>query len=290
MPLNIKPYINLFDKSFKATHTRTYVMSVVIDMKGMVLCIFNPEKNKQLALAAYRFDELESIDQIPGFFDNILNDKAWFAFPFMDVNILVRNKYSTLVPMPLFTAEKKNLYLGFNHTFQENSRIVFDTLKNTEAVHVYYLPNPLVEKVKDLWPNARLFHASSTLIESLGIGFKNKMDDQMLFLEVHPDTFNLVYFKNHKLHFYNQFSYRTKEDFAYFLLAATEQLSLNPEEVKLMLLGDIDKGTPIYNLLYQYIRHISFIGRNDAIGYSYVLDDIRPHHFYSLFNIQQCGL
>ncbi len=290
MPYTIKPYINFFDKSFKTTQTRSYVMSAVFDMSRIVISIFNPEKNKHLALLAYETDGLDEFQKIPGFFDKILNTIDWFTFPFHEVNILFQNKLNTLVPAPLFDVENKNFYLGFNHAFQENSRIVFDPLKTNEAVNVYYIPNPFVEKVKDLWPNAKISHFSSALIESLAIGFKNKIDNNRLFVHVEAKTFSAVYFKDNKLHFYNQFSYRTQEDFIYFLLAAIEQLSLNPEDVKLCLLGLIDKSAAVYGLLYRYIRHISFIERGDAFEYSYALDDLLHHQYYTLFNIQQCEL
>ena len=63
--------------------------------------------------------------------------------------MLYQNSYSTLIPQPLFDENHKNLYLGFNQPFKENSRIVFDELKNNEAVNIYYLPNLVIEKAKD---------------------------------------------------------------------------------------------------------------------------------------------
>ncbi len=290
MPYTIKPYINLFDKSFKASQTRSYKMSVSFDMTRLTLSLYHPEKNKHLALLSYHADDVDTLEKIPGFFDKILNSLEWFGFPFQEVNVLYKSRLNTLIPAALFDPEHKNLYLGFNQPFQENNRIVYDKLSTTEAINVYYIPNPFVEKVKDLWPNARISHYASGYIESLTIGFKNKMDNRSLYLNADNSSFNLVYFKDNKLHYHNQFSYRTKEDFVYFLLAAMEQLSLNPEEVRLVLMGDIDKSSNTYELLYRYVRHMSFLERNEAFGYSYALDDLLHHHYYTLFNIQQCEL
>ncbi len=290
MPLSIKPYISHLDKSFKESHTRSYIMAMQLNMHGLAFFIFNPEKNKFLGLEAYRFDETKRAEDFPGIFDLILNRQGWFAYPYLEFYFLNQNNFSTLIPAPLFDKKNKNLYLGFNQPFQENHRIVFDQLKNTETANVYYLANPIAEKVKEFWPNAHIIHYSSALIESLSVNFKNKTDNNSLFIDLHQDNFDLVYFKENRLFYYNNFHFHTKEDFIYFLLSAIEQLMLNPEDVHLILMGEIDKSTPEYQMIYQYIRHSEFIEKNKNFHYSYVLDDVMHHKYYTLYNVLQCEL
>ncbi len=290
MPYSIKPHISYLDKSFKASQTRSYIMAMQINMHGLAFSIYNPDRNKFVGLQHYLFDEKKEPADIPLLFDLILNDYPWFAFPYMDFYCLIQNSFNTLVPLPLFNSQHKNLYLGFNHPFQENHRIIFDELKNTGSANVYYLPNPLAEKVKEFWPNVHIVHYSSALIESLTVNFKNKFDEKSLFLDVHNDSFDLVYFKENRLFYTNNFIFHTKEDFTYFLLSAMEQLSLNPEEVRLLIMGNIDKDNDNYQLICQYIRHVEFIRENKNFFYSYLLDDIRRHKYYTLFNVLQCEL
>lgn len=124
----------------------------------------------------------------------------------------------------------------------------------------------------------------------MAINFKNLSDDNQVFVNVLEDRFELVYFKKNKLHFYNSYKYKTKEDFIYFVLAAFEQLSINPEEAKLVLLGIINKDGQLYDIIFQYIRHIQFIKQNDNFNYSHVLNEVMPHYYYVLFNVLQCEL
>jgi len=290
MPLSIKPHISYLDKSFKESHTRSYIMAMQINMHGLAFSIYNPDKNKFIGLQQYHFDEKKTPGDFPMVFDLILNNHPWFAYPYMEFYCLIQNSFSTLIPLPLFNKEHKNLYLGFNHPFQENHRIVFDELKNTGSANVYYLPNPLAEKVKEFWPNAHIAHYSTALIESLTVNFKNRFNEKELFLDVHEESFDLVYFKENRLFYVNNFLYHTKEDFTYFLLSAMEQLALNPEEVHLLLMGNIDKNDENYQLIYQYIRQIDFIKENKNFHYSYLLDDVRRHKYYTLFNVLQCEL
>ncbi len=218
MALQLTPHISYFDKSFKESQTRNYTLSIKLWLNGLVFTIYNPEKNKFVGIEQYEFPEVETIEQLPSYLGKILNHRPSFAFPYGQVFLLYQNKFSTLVPEPLFSEDKKNLYLGFNQTFQENSRIVFDELKNNQSVNVYYLPNPVIEKVKDFWPNANILHHSTVLIESLSINFKNKADTKTLFVNLCDTSFDLIYFKENKLHYYNSFDFKTKEDFIYFCL------------------------------------------------------------------------
>ncbi len=288
MTLQLTPHISYFDKSFKESQTRNYTLSIQIGIKGLVFTVYNPDKNKFIGVEQYHFSDSENVKQLPLFLGKIFNNRPSFAFPYKSVFLMYENKYSTLIPEPLFSEEKKNLYLGFNQPFQENSRIVFDVLKNNQAVNIYYIPNQVVEKVKNFWANVKILHFSTALIESLSANFKNKADAKTLFVNLRSSCFDLVYFKENKLHFYNTFDFNTKEDFIYFLIISIDQLMLNPENVKLILLGNISKTDETYTMIQQYINNYSFISRNDNYGYSYVLDELKYHRYYTLFNALQC--
>ena len=248
MPLSIKPYISYLDKSFKESHTRSYIMAMQINMHGLTFSIYNPDKNKFIGLQHYLFDEKKTPTDFPLLFDLVLNEYPWFAYPFMDFYCLIQNSFSTLIPLPLFNKQHKNLYLGFNHPFQEDHRIVYDELKNTGSANVYYLANPLAEKVKEFWPNARIVHYSSALIESLTVNFKNKFDENSLFLDVHEESFDLVYFRKIRLFYPNTFLFLSKEIFLISCFSPKKQFTLNLKEVGWKSWGKFKKNYEINNL------------------------------------------
>jgi len=63
---------------------------------------------------------------------------------------------------------------------------------------------------------------------------------------------------------------------------------LNPEDVNLIIIGNINKTDSTYTMINQYIKNYSFIPRNDNYGYSYILDELKHHSYYTLFNAMQC--
>ncbi len=288
MALQVNPYISYFDKSFKESQTRNYVLVVHLWNKGLQFAVYNKEKNKYIGLEAFNFKDIDNVGLLPSFLGKILNHRQSFAFPYESVYFLYENRFSTLIPQPLYNEENKNLYLGFNQPFQENSRIISDVLKNNEAVNVYYIPNMVVEKVKDFWPNVRILHFSTALIETLSINFRNKSDRNTLFVNLRPDCFDIVHFKDNKLSYHNTFEFITKEDFIYFLLITIDQLGLNPEDASVILSGNIDKTDDRYKMVNQYIKNYSFINRNDNFLYSYALYEAIFHMYFTLFNALQC--
>jgi len=276
------------DKSFNEHNTRNYVMSALLDRHGFTACVYVPDRNKVIGLLSHSFEHIENEGEISEHLLKLLDDYPWLSFPFLRISFIYRCNSSTLVPLPLFQESNAPLYLEFNHPYSPNNRIVFDKIKHSDAVNVYSIPKILVEKVKTSWPNVLLKHAASCLIENLHVLVKNQNVDNSLFLDVARNSFDLVYFKDNKLHFYNQFAFNTREDFIYFLLTTIEQLQLNPETVELQLSGNIDKNDALFEIVYRYIRQLSFIGRNDNISYSYVLDEMKAHQHFILLSSLQC--
>jgi hypothetical protein len=290
MSLRIKPYLSLWDKSFEESNTRTYYLTMQLSLHGLYFVVFDPEKNKYLGMDIYHFNAIEEESAISDVLDLIIEQNRWLASPFKKVKLFYNNAYSTLVPEPLYSESEKELFLNFNQSVVENNQVETDMLNNAGSVNVYYLPEPVADKLHQVWTNISITHLSSQMIECLLLNYKNKLDKQTLFVQVNSGSFNMVSIDNNKLHYHNIFSYNTKEDFIYFLLATIEQLGYNPETTELVLMGNIDKSDDLYQIIYQYIGNCHFVKPNKGIFKSYVLDEIRSHQYYLLFNALQCEL
>ena len=288
MPSRIKPHISFYDKSFVESKTSDYYLFIQLGKYHLEFTVFNPEIKKFIVLDSFAFSDISSDEQLADVFDFVFESKQWLKGNFQKVLFLMDHQYSTLIPPALFIEEKASAYLQYNHPINEADLIRFNMLKNANVVDVFSIPGILYSIVKNFWPNLKFLHCSSVIIECLSINFKNKIDNNSLFLNIRDEGFDLVYFKNKKLHFYNLFKYNSKEDFMYFLLSALEELQLNPEEVALNISGNIDKSHIIYEMIYRYIRKVKFIERNDNYRYSYLLDGLMGHKQYTLFNALQC--
>ncbi len=288
MPSRLKVHKSLFDKTFAAGNTSGYYLILQTGQQSISYSVFNPVSQKYIAFESFFISGTDPNNTEAEFLKALMEEKVWLKQSFSKVFLLIDNSYSTLIPPPLFDENKTMTYLRFNHPANESYHALFNRLKTSNTVTVFGAPQTLTEFTQNVWPNIRFFHCASVIIESLLINFKNKADSQTLFLNVRDEGYDLVYFKDNKLQFHNFFRYNTKEDFIYFLLTTIEELHLNPEQVKLMLSGNIDKSHILYEMIYRYIRTIFFIERTDVFGYSYLFDELMSHKYYTLFNVQQC--
>lgn len=288
MPVIVNPQSSYFDKSFNQNLTSSLVLTIQLDLYGLSLCIYDPEKNKFTGFESFRFVGLKDEDQISKELDSLVKKRDWLRNKFQKVNVIFSNPVTTLIPKALYETKEKDLYLNFNQNVPDNYSVDFNEIKNAEAVNLFGWPTTLKEKLKTLWPGCSIYHTSTIFIDSLLINYKNKTDNNSLFIQVQHEYYTVVYLKDGKLYFHNTFKFKTKEDFIYFLLATIEQLKLNPEDVNVILSGDIDKNSIYYEMVFQYIRNSKFIERNETFNYSYLLDKIAHHKYYVLFNMLQC--
>ncbi|MDQ3046168.1 MAG: DUF3822 family protein, partial [Bacteroidota bacterium] len=124
---------------------------------------------------------------------------------------------------------------------------------------------------------------STPLIESLLRQNKNQQAKKLI-IHVQPSHFEILVIEGKKLLFYNTFNHHTSEDLLYYLLFVCEQLQINPEKISLTVLGELEKNTGLYLLLQKYIRNISLGERSDTADFSYQLQTLPKHSYFTLFN------
>ena len=76
----------------------------------------------------------------------------------------------------------------------------------------------------------------------------------------------------------------------YYLLYVIEQLEIDREQVPLQLMGKIEKDSPLFEMVFKYVRMVSIAELDQSIKNSQVLSQIKMTHFYNLFNQYLCEL
>lgn len=296
MSSNIIKLYSYIDKAlFKAGSHQSYlkynhVLSIQISLDGFSFSILDQEKNKYLALEKYSIQEIDNYVLLCESLSKVIDSIDIIKRRFNKVIVLFEGRKSALVPAPLFNQESLDKYLKFIHKIDSDEIILFDNLPNLQAYNVFAVPTYVQELIKKKFINYSIYHFSSTLIENLLIKHKNQEMPKSIFLNVRESSFDIIILEDSKLAFFNSFDFRTKEDFIYFIVFVLEQQKLNPENVDLTLMGEIDKSSKLYEILYKYVRNIYLMERNDFYSYSYVLDDIPSNHYYNLLNASSCEL
>ena len=285
------------DKLLSKFATENYKLSIQLSSNGFSFSVLEVNRNKLLSLESYQLSKPESIatsvtheSVVLLAIEELFLQFNWIGKKFAAINFIVENEKSTLIPMPLFDPAELNTYLKFSHNVREDEDIISNSMPNLEAFNVFSILKNLREKISSMFPDAIISNLSNTLIEGILINHKNQNIKNKVFVNVRNSIFDVVLIDGKRLIFHNSFKYKTKEYFIYFLIFVFEQLRINPEEVELILLGNIQKNSSLYEIAYNYIREISFGKRSELFKYSYVFDEIPEHFFYNLLNSNLCGL
>lgn len=199
----------------------------------------------------------------------------------------ISHRINTLTPKILYDKNNGKNLLAFNQELLQNEQEYSDWIPSIQAFNSYTIPVEFIRCFDKHFKDISWKHDSSILIESLLRQFKLH-EKQKIYLSIQNTYFEMVVLKGKKLVFFNNFSYKTAEDFIYYLLFACEQLNLNPEQIPLVITGEILEESEVFKIIYKYMRHVKFSVRNSSYKYSFVFDQIKEHFHYKLLNQHLC--
>ena len=290
------PVFSRFDDSFTIHSSRNYCLSILVSRHGFSFCISRPEDHVVLGLEAYNFpisdthlsagnDIKEWGQQLTALLENLESLKK----PFQKVCIALAYSKSTLVPKALFEEADKATWLRFNHPVADDELCRNDELIPAAAVMQYAVPVVVLSALTTAFPEAAVYNASGRLIMNLLSATQATARDGVLYAHVQGAWVELVYLEEGHLKYFNVFSYQTREDLAYYVIFVIEQLGLNPDITVLVLLGDIERESDHFELLYRYIRNIRLIDNSVMQEHGQIAADIPFHTYFNLINFARCG-
>lgn len=279
--------ISITDEAFNPKLSKSYHVSLQVGADGLYYTILDPQLNKYLVIETYTFQDIHGTHDIVHNMESIIARKEILKLLYKSFSFAVINNKSTLIPNPLYDNEKRTKFLEFNHELEKEEEVHVDMLKNLEAKNLFSLNNEIKNSIKKFHSYAGIHHFSTSLIDSLILHYKNQTGKKVV-VHVQASHFEVIVLEGKSLIFYNTFKYTSGEDFIYYLLFVCEQLKLNPEQLELLLTGEINRDSTIYNLLYKYIRNIKFSERPEAFHYSGKFETLPKHFYYNLFSQYLC--
>ncbi|MFN8323617.1 MAG: DUF3822 family protein [Chitinophagales bacterium] len=200
--------------------------------------------------------------------EKIFEKDEILQLPFAKVLIGVNTNYS-LVP--------DEFSFMINRLDQLTNRI-----DQTELV--FECSDQVVSVLKKQYSGFELIHLSSTFLKVLPK--YNSENGERLFVNVGPNYLDIIRFDSlNRLKLLNRYSYEAATDFIYYVLLCCEELSINRETTELLLIGEVDIQSKIYDLCYRYFRHISFIQKPEEVNFSKAFDIFPKHLHFNLYNL-----
>ena len=231
-------------------------LSIQVSLTGLTFCVFDTLNNTILSVKEIHFDTFHKAAKIEELFADAFRDNPELNDSYDEILVIHNNNLSTFVPEPLFDENFLGSYLQYNTKVFETDFFAFDEIKNYQMNAVYIPYVNINNFFIDQFGSFDYKHANSILVTKLLDASKNN-DDRKMIVNFNPGHFEIVVIQNQKLHLFNSFDYQTPEDFIYYLLFTAEQLTMNPENFKLELLGNIDEEDDFYKIAFKYIRNVT---------------------------------
>jgi hypothetical protein len=289
--------INKLDESFSPQDSQQYGLAVIFGETSFCYTVLDFKRNKYIGLQQMvRNDSVQRLHpQNPGqsfdeFMKRIFMATPWLKNAYKVVRVAYEGNRHTLLPAALHDPSEIAGYLNFTHVQAEDERVFADHLIPLDAYQVFSIPAATLATIRNYFPRVTVSHSSSVLIESIWFNYKNRINTNRVFLNIRQNMFDMAIFDGRQLTYFNSFSYRNNEDVAYYLIFVLEQLNFNPESIPVILLGNIEKGGALFELIYRYIRHVEFGRRNENFKYSYLFNQVPPQMNFPLMNFLSCSL
>lgn len=234
-------------------------LSIQLSLNGFSFCVVDKTYDLVQKLVHHPFKDIAAgPEDLLARIQSIFEKETLLQQKYGSVNVSHVNELSSLVPKPFFDESKLKDYIRYSSKTFDNDYIVWDEIENHDLINVYIpfvnVNNFLLER----FGSFEYKHFSTVLITNLLSTYRYS-EHPHIFIHVDRNRMYVVAISKNKLQLYNSFSFKTREDFLYYLLFAAEQLDMDPENFELVLSGDIDKNSELYDIAYTYVRKIGLI-------------------------------
>ena len=276
MTASLNPYICHYGEEFDAEKSSHYRMTIQCSLGGLSFALLDAKTQTLVALECYQSDLLADSNDLFRTLERALEDKNLNNKDFQSVTFIVDNRYCSLVPQPLFNEADQAKHLDFAFQIPEGYTIASEPIASAQCHIVHAFLKTMQDKVLNKWTDARITHSSSVFIDNV-----MKADDNNgVFVNVRNRDFDMLVKNEGKLHFFNNFKFNTKEDFAYFLLFAMEQNGVSGQDTPVVFSGLIRPASDIIDLCGRYVRDIRFVEDPHTLHVSKALDEVPFQYYY----------
>lgn len=290
---SLKARAEYIDSTYSVENHKNYRLSIQLRLDGFSFAIFASETNKILKIQEYKSpwrkdlgqdEQWQKINQY--LLETFENDNIGLL-SFSAVKVILDHKEYHLQASIFVDETKSNTAIDFNQSINYSHIILNKETLGLDCINAFAIPSSIRNTISDYFEKIDFLHISDILINDIRILHQNKKITKRLYVYISDRDIHIIAFDKELL-FSNSFHYSAKEDFIYFILLAFEQLEMNPEEDPLYFVGEISRSSALYNITWQYIRNVHFMGKQLSAVLSQDFDQLPIHQYYLLLQSNIC--
>ncbi len=219
----------------------------------------------------YALHSVSGIEDLAEQLTNILSKDTFLSRAFASVKICWVTDFE-IIPAVFFDEKEIAPYTAFN------------PIMDGEASFIFEVPEPINDLLKSKFNAIGHYHSGSVLIEKLRKEGLAKSDG--LFINIQAESVEIVFFDGSgSLRIYNRYDYKAYQDYIYFVLLVADEMGINREEVKAVLMGEVSQDSQLYEITYRYFRNIVFVNQPGDIHFSRAFEGYPKYFNYQLYNL-----
>jgi hypothetical protein len=279
--------VQTYDNGFVIENSLDCSLLIQLNSTSLSFVIFDPQTHTFSALKSTSFNSLSDIETID-VIGQIIQEEPVFNYEFSKVIFQFQSFRTMLVPESLFDSKNLSAFLKFHHDLDEKDRIHFIELKPSEAFVVFTVPVYIENILKNKFQNILFTHHSfSFLYNALEFKVKGEIT-QSLHIHFANDFFDVLIVKNNKIQLFNSFFYKKYTDVIYFIANILNLFSLQPENTKVYISGQIEEESEVGIELKKIFKTILLEKYSAEYNYNKELLSLPQHRYVNLINLYKC--
>ena len=233
----------------KNNHIKTVSkeLSILVSLYGLSFMI-NDATNELKKFFEYNF-EPQSPDNLTVKLQEIEKERQLDFQKFNQINLIHHNSFNTLVPEAFFDKKQVGLFLRQNIKLLSNDPILSDAIPFFQ-LHNIYVPYRSVTDYFSTHPNLSNQHSVSLFLQNIEQIKKTEkhLPVNEIYINIFANDFQIAIFNNEKLLLFNQFEFKTVDEFLYYIFFILETLDIKEKNSFFYITGVKKNNDLISNL------------------------------------------
>lgn len=235
--------------------SKQYTLSIRLSADGFSFSIYNPISENAIYVFHRQVDAALSLtaNLKPAF-----QELEFLNYSYKRVNVMMVSKRFTLLPLELFDDECIDSLFYYNHSKNENEKVLYNIIKKCNAVVLFSLDKSAYSFITERHPEARFYSQVSPLAEHFSV--KSRLGNtRKMYAYLRESAVDVYGFERGHIQIINSFSCKNTEDTVYYLLHTWKQLAMDQERDELHLTGKFTDKALLLAELQRFIAQVFVI-------------------------------
>jgi hypothetical protein len=280
------PEINLIDPAGK-NFEEALDLSLQLSPAGFTFCIHSSGDKQIRAFRHYKFIDSILEEDMLNNTSHLLQKDDLLRLKFNEVKVMYMCRKSTLVPSRFARKEYLKRILEFNQPLDDLDEIHQNLVANCDSQLVFAIPTYFAGLITDKFKNAGFYNQAIPLL-TYSLSRMNEPEENMVYLQLNKEFFDIVIIKEKRLTLYNTFLYVNSTDLLYFILYACRQLKIDTKHTPFQLMGERSLDADLLKELRNYIPTLRTFEKMPSIPFTGRMKLTLQQQYHGLIHLHLC--